>query len=739
MTLHVTPARLGASHVDALEAGLERVRRAASMPEAIRAAWDLAEVRLVPDEDDPSPWLDVLRGSVRDEHDGIVAIAATHAMARLQGPDVDAELGRIVTDDVPGIATHVLWAMRGRHPRRDLIGTLAQRVERGGLDGSHAQWLLARWGLQDGLRTAVLEALAERLDRAGWAPARRWLVETVGMLPGRASRDLLVRRALDDGEDASVRRAAVAAFSERTWELLPPALAAISRRTDDLAACARLVRAQRRLVQRMRRRGADPLALRVAQVHLGAVLDPGASHAGMGDAGGVATLLSRLGTVLAERPEVSEVVTIGRSAAGHDGGAPGSANGHRFESVALEPGEAISFAGLWPGLMAARRGIRAALLADRIPDVLHLRMADPGTLAAAQVAQELAIPIVFTLAPDPHGPIAAAERAGTLDRRAFVAADARDHLWFRMRLVDELAREAKQVVLFPRPDLARQLRDLVGVDLATGARRYTIVPEGVDTRIADRARAAILGVGIAGHASVAALLAGIARLPGDRHGLPLVVSIGRLSEVKGMARIVQAFGSERTLSDRANLVIVGGDLARPNSAEAEELARIHAELDRHPWLRDGVVLLGHLPNEQVGLVLAAARHGLAPLVGPCGAYACGSRKEEFGLAIVEAMAAGLPVVAPREGGPPTYVQDGVTGLLVDTTDALAIGQGLLGALELAREPAVADRTRAVVESRFTLERMAQALVPVYRRGAGHPGTPVSARALAVPGARGIAA
>ena len=46
-------------------------------------------------------------------------------------------------------------------------------------------------------------------------------------------------------------------------------------------------------------------------------------------------------------------------------------------------------------------------------------------------------------------------------------------------------------------------------------------------------------------------------------------------------------------------------------------------------------------------------------------YVDGAVKEEFGLAVLEAMAAGLVVVAPSTGGPSTYVDDGDTGVLVD--------------------------------------------------------------------------
>ncbi len=131
-------------------------------------------------------------------------------------------------------------------------------------------------------------------------------------------------------------------------------------------------------------------------------------------------------------------------------------------------------------------------------------------------------------------------------------------------------------------------------------------------------------------------------------------------------------------------------------------------------------------------MLAVARRGWRDVVGSSGAYVCGSPKEEFGLAIVEAMAAGLPVVAPLAGGPATYVEDGVTGALVDTSDAAAIAAGIHEALALARDPDTAARTRAVIDGRFTLPRMARTLSAVYRIAAG-------ARTLALPVDRGLAA
>ena len=95
---------------------------------------------------------------------------------------------------------------------------------------------------------------------------------------------------------------------------------------------------------------------------------------------------------------------------------------------------------------------------------------------------------------------------------------------------------------------------------------------------------------------------------------------------------------------------------------------------------------------------------------------CGSLKEEFGLALIEAMATGLPVVAPDHGGPATYIEDGVTGFLVDTRVPRAVADGITAAFDLTGQPgadARAARARGMVQDRFTLQAMAGTLAGVY--------------------------
>jgi glycosyltransferase involved in cell wall biosynthesis len=83
-------------------------------------------------------------------------------------------------------------------------------------------------------------------------------------------------------------------------------------------------------------------------------------------------------------------------------------------------------------------------------------------------------------------------------------------------------------------------------------------------------------------------------------------------------------------------------------------------------------------------------------------------REPFGLAMIEAMACGTPVIAFRRGSVPEVVDDGVTGFIVDSEDEAAGAARRLDALPRAR-------VRRVFEQRFSARRMAEDYLAVYRR------------------------
>jgi glycosyltransferase involved in cell wall biosynthesis len=365
-------------------------------------------------------------------------------------------------------------------------------------------------------------------------------------------------------------------------------------------------------------------------------------------------------------------------------------------------------------------------------------MADVGSLAAGTVARERGIPIVFTVAPDPHAVIDTLDTSGDLTRQSFGTVDEGEHFWFRVRLVHRIAADAAHLVLFPRQELKRDMRRLLGLDIAADPQGHSVLAEGIDLTVIERscaeARAAagvaqdmsatVTGSSGAPVASVSPsptlafdeLDALLRALPAARRGLPLAITVGRLHQVKGMATLVEAWAGNPGLRKRCNLLVVGGDLEHPSRDEQEQLNRIAVVCPRAQAPAHGLLLTGHQPHEKAAYWLAAARYGRPGLAAPHGAYVCASVKEEFGLALLEAIATGLVVVAPGSGGPATYIESGVTGFLIDTRDTEALAKAVMDALDLAAGPgddARARRARDMVAQNFTIQAMAASLSKIY--------------------------
>ncbi|WP_191279739.1 glycosyltransferase [Nocardioides flavus (ex Wang et al. 2016)] len=692
-----------------LRRALDEVRQAPLVVDVLRSGDRLAAAAAR--ESGPEP-VRLLTAAIHDR-DELTAVAAVHALAQVFDDGADAALSELLSHPRQFVREHASWALGTRLPRLGAIGRLVEVVVDGGFSGVLAQRTLARWATSapDQVASAIEVALTDAV--AGTTRSR--LVETLGLVPGPVAGRALLGLAAEDDEHPAVRLAAVAALGDRPDDDDTVALVRRLATADgELGAVSRLAAIDLGIDDAGS--GEDRAGLTVAQLFLHADIDRDLSRAGAGDNGGVATLLVRLGDALAAGPDVARVLTLSRGtpqAALDALQAPSRAEEHLLTPVPLLP-EAVSAAQAWPSRVAAQRGIRRVLRTHR-PDVLHLRMAEVGSLAAAEVARELGIPVVFTLAPDPHAVIHALDMTGGLHRGNFGAADEREHYWFRARLVQRLAEDAAHVVLFPRPELQHDMRELLGLDVAGQPDRYTVVPEGVDLGVSAAAAAELERPGAPGPA-LAELDALVAALPERRRSLPLAISVGRLHRVKGMATLVEAWASDPALVERCNLVIVGGDLADPSPDEREQLERVDEVLARFPAAADGLLMPGHRPNDVVAVWLAAARAGRPDGNGPNGVYVCSSLKEEFGLALLEALASGLVVVGPAAGGPATYIEDGVTGVLVDTRRPDEVARAVRAAFDLATAPGQAERVDRALErvrADFTVQAMADRLSSIY--------------------------
>lgn len=121
-------------------------------------------------------------------------------------------------------------------------------------------------------------------------------------------------------------------------------------------------------------------------------------------------------------------------------------------------------------------------------------------------------------------------------------------------------------------------------------------------------------------------------------------------------------------------------------------------------------------DELVGerLVFPGWREDLARLLPALDVFVSTSENEPFGRVIVEAMAAGLPVVATDSGGRREMVEHGVTGVLVRQGDAAAAADAL-DALrrDPARRASLGREGRRVAFERFTVDRAAREVEAVY--------------------------
>ena len=186
----------------------------------------------------------------------------------------------------------------------------------------------------------------------------------------------------------------------------------------------------------------------------------------------------------------------------------------------------------------------------------------------------------------------------------------------------------------------------------------------------------------------------------------VVLAICRLERQKGVDVAVRALARLRKREPRAQLVVLG------EGEERERLERLARELDVPASFP------GRVPD------VAAWLRRASVLVHPV-------RWEGFGLAVLEAMLAGLPVVASRVSSLPELVQDGVTGLLVPPDDPDALAVALARALEDAETLGGAGLRRA--QERFSVARMAEATLDVYETALG--GSDVAALTRHPPPAR----
>lgn len=180
--------------------------------------------------------------------------------------------------------------------------------------------------------------------------------------------------------------------------------------------------------------------------------------------------------------------------------------------------------------------------------------------------------------------------------------------------------------------------------------------------------------------------------------VPIVLSVGRLDRVKDFGTLVEAM-AKVVIDVPEALLLVAGD----------------GDAGYRDELRGQAETLGIAAHVR----FLGSRRDVPTLLAACDAFALTSITEATSMTILEAMAAGRPVVATHVGGNPELVVPGSTGVLVPVGDSGAVAEALADLLGDPAKAAVlgAAGRRRVVE-RFTRTAAFAAYADLYRRSVG---------------------
>ncbi|WP_136686163.1 HAD-IIB family hydrolase [Falsirhodobacter xinxiangensis] len=319
---------------------------------------------------------------------------------------------------------------------------------------------------------------------------------------------------------------------------------------------------------------------------------------------------------------------------------------------------------LWAEIPELSQALIADLARRGRPDVLHAHFADAAEVAFA-AGEVFDIPVVYTphsLGLDKAGAALREARRIGAERRAIASAPA--------------------IVVSSRDEAERQI---AAYDTGAIARVHRVTPGVAPMSYAP--------------ADLAPLLSGL-----DNPDRPMILAVARPVAKKNLCALVDAFATSPDLQACANLVILSGQHAVIESEGRAVLDDLH---------RRGAGCKGRFalpPAHDTAQVTALYRH--AAQAG--GVFVNPALFEPFGLTLLEAAQAGLPVVATRHGGPSAILGDLDHGLLIEPSDVPAIAHACLRLIKdrkLWREKS--ENALAGID-RYDWSRYAAETLEIYR-------------------------
>jgi sucrose-phosphate synthase len=308
---------------------------------------------------------------------------------------------------------------------------------------------------------------------------------------------------------------------------------------------------------------------------------------------------------------------------------------------------------IWRHLDAFIDGTLAWLRSEkRVPDLIHAHYADAGYVGR-QVAAVLGVPFAFT-----------GHSLGRVKRERLRESGLDDDTMERkynlaVRVeAEELSLEAAHIVC---TSTRQEVDSQYALYDRYAEESMRVIPPGVELSRFD---------GDGNREAYAAVDHKLARFFRDP-SRPAVLTLARADERKNLTGLVRAFGENDWLRDHANLIVIGGNrhtLAQLNSGARKvwkDLLRLIDNLDLY-----GICAIPktHESAEVPEFYRWAADRG--------GVFVNPAFTEPFGLTLLEAAAAGLPLVATNDGGPRDILANCENGTLVDPGNPGEIGAAI---------------------------------------------------------------
>jgi glycosyltransferase involved in cell wall biosynthesis len=183
---------------------------------------------------------------------------------------------------------------------------------------------------------------------------------------------------------------------------------------------------------------------------------------------------------------------------------------------------------------------------------------------------------------------------------------------------------------------------------------------------------------------------------------PLIAMVGMFAPWKGQHVFLRAVQQVSVRIPEVRFVLVGDEIYTTNGhgSYRDELLRLSRELG----VESRVLFAGY--RDDMPAVMASIQLLVHASVQP----------EPFGRVLIEAMAAGTPVIATRGGGVTEIVSDGETGKLVPPNDPSALAEAMVQLIEDAdRRVMMGQNGRRHVEQSFSLRRHVDAIASVYTK------------------------